>query len=178
MMMMAAGTIVLGACKEKKQPDDVITANYTVQRPKAPISMPADSQRVDVKWLGKPYVVKIVRVPVDSLTVTDEIGQKYIDNKIKLDIIRQDGSSFASRTFTKHAFSSYLQEVFRREGVLGSIRFEEVVGQMLKFSVVVGLPDAIDDVFIPLEMTIDSDGGLGIRQTDDMSLRDDTDEGV
>ena len=173
-MLMAAGTMMLGACKEKKPSEDIITTNYIPQQPQAPIAMPVDSQATDVNWLGNPYCVKIVRTPVDSVVVKDESGQEYIDNVVRLSVIRNDGSVLFAKSFTKKTFTSYVQEPFRREGVLGGIQFNEVSGKQLKFSVVVGLPDAIDDVFIPLEMSIDSEGGLGIRQTDNMDLRDDT----
>ena len=171
--MMVAAMMMAGACKEKKQPEDIITTSFVPQQLQAPIAMTVDSQTVEVKWMDKPYLVKIVRQPIDSLMVRDDSGQEYVDNLVRLSIIRQDGSAFLSKTFTKAAFSSYVQDPFRRMGVLGGIQFDEVSGQNLKFSVVIGMPDAIDDVFIPLEMTIDGQGGLGIRQTDDMDLRDD-----
>lgn len=172
---MVAGLMMAGACKEKKQSDDIIAASYVPQQPQAPIALPADSQTVEVKWMGKPYVVRIVRTPIDSLLVTDDSGQEYFDNAVRLSVKRQDGSALFSKTFTKYAFSSYVQNPFRQKGVLGGIQFNEVSGQNLKFSVVIGLPDALDDVYVPLEMSIDGQGGLGIRQTDDMNLREDLD---
>ncbi|MBQ7683814.1 MAG: DUF4738 domain-containing protein, partial [Bacteroidaceae bacterium] len=174
-MMLLAALMTASACQEKKQTGDIITASYTPQQPQAPIALPADSQTVDVQWKGSPYVVRIVRTPVDSLLVTDDGGQEYYDNAVRLSVKRQDGSVLFSKTFTKNTFASYVQNPFRRMGVLGGIQFDEVSGQNLKFSVVIGLPDALDDVYVPLEMTIDSQGGLGIRQTDDMNLRDDID---
>lgn len=179
-MMMAACLMIAGACKEKKQSEDIITTNYVPQQPQAPIALPADSQRVEVMWMGTPYIVKIVRKPIDSLLVADDSGQEYYDNEVYLSVKRQDGSTLFSKTFTKNTFSSYVQNPFRHKGVLGGIQYNDASGQNLKFSVVIGLPDVLDDVYVPLEMTIDRQGGLGIRQTDDMNLRDDlnADDGV
>lgn len=173
--IMAAGIMMLGACKEKKQTEDIITTHYTPKQPQAPIAMTADSQQSDITWMGKPYRVNIVRQPMDSVMVTDETGQKYIDNRVKVSIVRADGSVFTEKSFTKSSFLSYIQEPFRKGGILAGIRFDEVVSQGLRFSVVIAMPDAVDDLFIPLEMIIDSDGGLGIHKNDDMNLRDDYD---
>lgn len=175
MIMMVVGIMMLGACKEKKQTEDIITTHYTPKQPQGPIAMTADSQHADITWMSKPYRVNIVRQPMDSVMVTDETGQKYIDNRVKVTIVRGDGSVFTDKTFTKSSFLSYIQEPFRKGGILAGIRFDEVVKQGVKFSVVIAMPDAVDDLFIPLEMTIDSDGGLGIRKNDDMNLRDDYD---
>ena len=113
--------------------------------------------------------------------VKDEAGQKYKDNRITVSVTRQDGSSVLKRTFTKSAFTQYVDEVFRKNGILASIRFDEVDNGKLEFSVVIALPDAIDDVFIPLEMTVDRNGIINIREDDDMDMLDyveDEDEGV
>jgi len=177
---MVAGLVMVGACKEKKQQEDIIAPSYVPQQLQEPIALPVDSQTVEVKWMGNPYIVKIVRKPIDSLLVADDTGQEYYDNAVLLSVKRQDGSQLFSKTFTKNAFSSYVQNPFRRKGVLGGIQYNEISGKSLKFSVVIGLPDALDDVYVPLEMTIDGQGGLGVRQTDDMNLRDDVeaDDGV
>lgn len=173
LLLFATAALVIGGCKEKKQPEEnVITTHYVPQRPQGPIAMPADSQTVSVTWLGRPYSVTIMRTPIDSITVADDSGQKYIDNNIRLTIAREDGSVFLSKTFTKRSFSSYIQEPFTTSGILAGIRYDETAGSALEFSVAVAMPEAADDLYIPLDMTIDSQGGVSIRKDDDMGMKD------
>ena len=181
-LVLVLGTMMLSACKEKKQTDDIITTKYVPKQLQAPIGMPADKQVQTVEWGGAAYQVSVSRVAADSLPmVKDEAGQKYKDNRITVSVTRQDGSSVLKRTFTKSAFTQYVDEVFRKNGILASIRFDEVDNGKLEFSVVIALPDAIDDMFIPLEMTVDRNGIINIREDDDMDMLDyveDEDEGV
>ena len=79
---------------------------------------------------------------------------------------------FVEKTFYKSSFSSYLQEPFSSGGILANIRFSESDGKNLKFSVIVAMPEATDDLFVSLEMDIDSQGGLSISHDDDMGMLD------
>ena len=42
----------------------------------------------------------------------------------------------------------------------------------LELSAVIGIPDAVDDLFVPLKVKIDGQGGIGISVDDDMGLLD------
>ncbi|MBR6319481.1 MAG: DUF4738 domain-containing protein [Prevotella sp.] len=177
LIVLVAGLTLFGGCKEKKQTDDIIATKYIPKKPLPPIAMKVDKQSQTVNWLGKKYVVDIVRTPVDSLPrVSDDTGQEYIDNSIHLAVKRDDGSVFFEKTFVKGSFHSYVEESFRRNGQLASIRLDEAEGPELHFSVVIGLPDAIDDVFVPLQLTVNNLGGISIRQDDDMGMLDYDDE--
>ena len=167
--------MIMGACKEKKQHTEdgnIITTRYIPKRPNGPIALPADSQQVGAKWLGADYSVSIKRTSIDSMTVSDESGQKYIDNRVHLAVRRQDGTAFLEKNFFKSSFTSYVQEPFKSSGILTSIRFDGVENAKLKFIVVVSMPEATDDLFIPLKMTIDGQGGLSIIHDDDMGMLD------
>ena len=172
-LILVAGLVVLGACKEKKPSTDIITTKYVPKQPQAPIAMPADTQTKNIEWQGKPYTITIDRVPVDSLPqVKDENNQPYVDNRVKLTIMRADGSVFFQHTFTKASFSSYVDDSFRKNGILAGFRYDEVENSGIEFSVVVALPDAIDDVFVPLELVVDRQGGVSITRDDDMDMLD------
>ena len=172
-LILVFGIMMLGACKEKKKSDDIITTKYVPKKPVAPIAMPEATQDTMVNWGGSLYAVSIVRTPADSSSmVKDEKNQQYFDNVVKASVNRQDGSSLFSRTFTKESFLSYFDEPFKKSGILAGIRFDEVDDGKLEFSVVIALPDAVDDVFIPLEMKVDKQGVINIRQDDDMEMLD------
>ncbi|MBO7139139.1 MAG: DUF4738 domain-containing protein [Prevotella sp.] len=172
-VILAAFALVFGGCQEKKPSEDkIIATRYVPERPQAPIAMPADSQVDSTQWQGSTYYVKVLRTPIDSVMVTADNGQKYIDNRCRLIITRQDGSKFIEKTFTKNTFLSYVNEPFRSGGILAGLRFEEVANANLVLSAVIGMPDAVDDLFVPLKVKIDGQGGLGISVDDDMGLLD------
>lgn len=172
----AAVLLTLTACKEKKVSNDIIVAKPEAFKPEAPIRMPDRHDSREVRWQGALYTVNIDRTPSDSLPmVQDDMRQKYVDNTIRLTIIRSDGSEFYSRTFTKGSFSSYLDENFRRTGVLEAMIFDEVDDGRLEFAVSVSRPQA-DDEFIPLEMKLDRDRGLTIRRDDHLDTNGDDED--
>ena len=165
--------LTFGSCKEKKPTEErIIATRYTPKQPQGPIAMPTDSQTVSVEWQGNTYNVSIVRTPLDSVMVTDDNGQKYIDNRCQLTIKRQDGTEFLKRTFLKGSFLSFVKEPFHSSGILGGMCFVEVDKARLEFSAVVAMPDAADDLFIPLKVLIDAQGGLSISPDDDMGMLD------
>ena len=179
-ILLVAGIMMLvPACKEKKRvSDDIITTKYTPKKPQAPIAMPSDTRTSDVKWLGKDYQVKIEREAVDSLPkVKDEFGQPFIDNRIKLSIIRADGSVFFQRVFTKNSFSSYQDDYFRKNALLGNMVFAEVDNLELHFAISISLPES-DDEFLPLKMAVTNLGNISISRDNDLdtvnSLADDS----
>ena len=104
--------------------------------------------------------------------VKDENGQPYFDNRVSVTIKRQDGSVFFKKVFTKASFSSYIDDTFRNNGILAGIQYDEIGDRGLEFSVVVGMPDALDDVFVPLELVIDRQGAISISRDDDMDMLD------
>lgn len=173
-VFLAIGTMMLGACKERKQTSDVIiTDRYEPKQLQAPIRMADDNQVDMVTWQGHPYQVEISRTADDSLPMLkDDNGQEYVDNSIELSIKRQDGSSFFQQTFTKGTFAAYLEEPFRKSGQLASIHFDEVDNSAMEFVVVVCLPGAVDDLYVPLELTVDRQGSVKIELESDMEMLD------
>ena len=116
--MVLTGLLTAG-CSQKKQAEDIIVPKVEVQKPQGPIRMQEYKQTKDINWLGRPYQVEVLRAPDDSLRmVKDEYGQKFVDNRITLRILRSDGSTFFKRSFTKQAFENYLDDDYRRTGIL------------------------------------------------------------
>ena len=89
----------------------------------------------DVQWLGKQYQIEVSRTACDSLAmVKDESGQQFVDNRIVLKVIRQDGSVFCTKTFTKSAFSACLNDDYRKTGILEGFVFDKAEGNQLFFA--------------------------------------------
>ena len=165
-MAVALGTTLTG-CKQKKQTEDIIVRKTETPKPQAPIRMHDYNQVKDVQWLDRSYQVDIRRMADDSLRmVKDETGQKFVDNRIQLKVIRQDGSVFFSRTFTKADFNDYLDDDYRATGILEGLVFDRVEGLHLIFAGSVSHPQT--DEYIPLVITLSNFGDVIISRDTQM----------
>ena len=165
-MAVALGTTLTG-CKQKKQTEDIIVRKTETPKPQAPIRMQDYNQVKDVQWLDRSYQVDIRRTADDSLRmVKDETGQKFVDNRIQLKVIRQDGSVFFSRTFTKADFNDYLDDDYRATGILEGLVFDRVEGLHLIFAGSVSHPQT--DEYIPLVITLSNFGDVAISRDTQM----------
>ena len=167
MMTVALGTAMLAGCKQKKQTEDIIVRKTETPKPQAPIRMQDYNQVKDVKWLDREYQIDIRRTPDDSLRmVKDETGQKFVDNRIRLKVIREDGSVFFSQTFTKEDFNDYLDDDYRETGILEGLVFDRVEGLRLIFAGSVCHPQT--DEYIPLVITLSNFGDVTISRDTQM----------
>lgn len=165
-MAVVLGTTLTG-CKQKKQTEDIIVRKTETPKPQAPIRMQDYNQVKDVQWLDRSYQVDIRRMADDSLRmVKDETGQKFVDNRIQLKVIRQDGSVFFSRTFTKADFNDYLDDDYRATGILEGLVFDRVEGLHLIFAGSVSHPQT--DEYIPLVITLSNFGDVTISRDTQM----------
>ena len=155
------------SCGKKKESKDIIVPTAEVVKPKAPISMQPYSQQQEVAWLDKSYQVFINRVADDSLRmVQDETGQKFVDNRITLRVVRADGSVFFKKVFTKATFDAQLDDDYRQTGILEGLVFDKVDGNNLVFAGSVSHPQT--DEYIPLVVTVSNFGNVTIRRDDQM----------
>ena len=163
-LMLLAGIAIVAGCGEKKKSDYIIATKPETPKPQGPIRMQEYSQTKDIKWLDKNYQIDIRREPDDSLRmVKDENGQKYVDNRISVRVLRADGSVFFGCSFTKAAFDAQLDNDYRRSGILESLVFDRVEGNQLYFAASVSLPQT-DDEYIPMIVSVSNLGEVGIRR--------------
>ena len=174
--ILVAGIMMLGACKEKKKTEEIIATKYVPKKPGSPIKMVSSVVADTIGWGGTDYEVVVSRMPVDSLPMAqNEIGQKYIDNRISLVICRLvDGHVVFGRSFTRASFASYLTGEYKTNSLLADMRLREVRPSEIDFSVVVAPPDATDDEFLPLKLTVTRDGRLFVKVEDDLEMLVDT----
>ena len=159
--------VIAISCGKKKESKDIIVPSVEVVKPKAPISMQPYNQQQEVKWLDKSYQVFIDRVADDSLRmVQDETGQKFVDNRITLRVIRADGSVFFKKVFTKSSFDAQLDDDYRQTGILEGLVFDKVDGNNLVFAGSVSHPQT--DEYIPLVVTVSNFGNVTIKRDDQM----------
>ena len=178
-IVAAAALAVMAACGEKKKADVIITPKVEAKRPSAPVRMQDYTQTRSVAWLNNTYQLTIVRQPDDSLAmVSDETGQKFVDNRIQVRITRADGSVFFQRSFTKKTFEPYLDDDYRTTGILEGLVFDEVDDDCLKFAASVCHPQT--DEYIPFEVKVSRFGDVTIQRDRQMDThgdsRDDDDD--
>ena len=157
--------LMISSCGKKKESKDIIVPTVEEVKPKDPISMQPYNQQQQVEWLGKHYQVFIDRVADDSLRmVEDETGQKFIDNRINLRVVRADGSVFFKQEFTKSSFDAQLDDDYRQTGILEGLVFDKVDGNNLVFAGSVSHPQT--DEYIPLVVTVSNFGKVTIKRDD------------
>jgi hypothetical protein len=166
-LSIVLGTTMLAGCKQKKQSEDIIVRKTEAPKPQAPIRMQEYNQIKDIHWLDREYQVNIRRTADDGLRmVKDETGQKFVDNRIRLQVIRQDGSVFFSQSFTKATFSEYLDDDYRQTGILEGLVFDRVEGNYLLFAGSVSHPQT--DEYIPLVIKVSNFGDVAISRDTQM----------
>ena len=157
--------LMISSCGKKKESKDIIVPTVEEVKPKGPISMQPYNQQQQVEWLDKHYQVFIDRVADDSLRmVEDETGQKFIDNRINLRVVRADGSVFFKQEFTKSSFDAQLDDDYRQTGILEGLVFDKVDGKNLVFAGSVSHPQT--DEYIPLVVTVSNFGKVTIKRDD------------
>ena len=159
--------LITTSCGKKKQHDDIIVQETETPQPQAPIRMQDYKDVKDVQWLGKQYQIEVSRTACDSLAmVKDETGQQFVDNRIVLKVIRQDGSVFCTKTFTKSVFSACLNDDYRKTGILEGFVFDKAEGNQLFFAASVCHPQT--DEYIPMVVTLSNFAEVGISKDQQM----------
>ena len=163
LIMVGCLTLTLMACGGKKKSNDIITERVELPKPQEPVRLQSYSDSRDISWIGRTYHLDINRQPSDSLPmVEDEIGQQFVDNYITLTVSRQDGSTFYSHKFTKKDFDGYLDDDYRKTGILEGLVYDKTDGDWLEFAASVSHPQT--DEYIPLIVRLSRMGEVAIKR--------------
>lgn len=176
-LFIAVSVVVMTvSCDEKKETANIIAHKPVVKKAVAPQAMQSYDHSEDVSWIGRNYKIKIKRTSDKSLPmIVDGSGNKYYDNKISVEILREDGSGFFSRIFTKNDFSKYLDEAYMKKSALLGFVLEKAEGDNLYFSASIGSPDVLSDEYVPMRVVVSRVGGVSIEKSQrlDLSATDD-----
>lgn len=160
-VILLVGTIA--SCSSKKQREDIITTKYEKPAPQGPIRTDDYKDTKQFRWLDRDYTCTIERMADDSLPmVKDETGQQFVDNRVRVVITRADGSKFFDKEFTKVSFDSYINEDYRKTGILEGFVFDRVENSEVRFACSVSRPQS--DEFIPLILSVNRMGTIDIKQ--------------
>lgn len=159
---------VLSGCGGKKETSTIIAPKPTKKAPKAPIRSQEYTQEAQLTLAGSRLECHIRRTPADSLAkVKDETGQLYVDNEVTLTLTRADGSVFLRRTFTKASFDEWLDDDYRRHGVLMGFVFDKVEDGRARFAASVSHPTS-EDEYIPIVVTVTPQGAVSMARDTEM----------
>lgn len=162
---MCVSVFILSSCKDKPKTEDIIVHKSEKKVQKHILSTPDYKQNRTINWLGNDYTIEVHRFADKSMSIVeDENGNKYYDNRINVRILRNDGSEFLNRAFTKSDFSEFITDNFKEKGALLGIVFDKAEENHLKFAASVGSPDKLSDEYIPMTLTISRTGEVSIKK--------------
>lgn len=150
------------SCKEEKKSTQIIVRKKVEEKVSAVQKMGDYQQSREVEWLEKTYTVSVDFKADPELPLVKDGKQRYYDNRIRLRILRPDGSEFLNREFTKADFLPYLDNTYGKEGALLGIVLDRAEGDNLLFAASVGSPDKSSDEYLPLVMKISRMGNVTI----------------
>ncbi len=164
LLLLCACGIFMISCSNKDKPpavnqDTILAFDETIN--KGVIEMDQFHINDSTTYKGHVYIYDITRMPDSTLaTVTEQETQNlYRDNHVELKILK-DGASFVEKTFTKKDFLSYIDEGFKKNGILEGFVFNENSDNGLCFSTSVSYPQS--DMYITLSVTIAPNGTISI----------------
>lgn len=177
-ILLASSLCLMASCGSKKADNEASQADsISTSKPAAIASDPQWNNQKSVKWNGHDYQITLKRTPAHDLpVVTDELGQRYYDNRVEVTITR-DGAPFYNKKFTKEAFIDFISDKDIETGILQGIAFDDVDNKEngLRFGAQVGVPG---EDGIPFVIIINSEGMASITKDNvlDTSAQDTEEE--
>lgn len=163
-ILLVSNACLIVSCGNKNKDNEAEQTNTTTaNKPAAIVSDPKWNNQKGVKWNGHNYQITIERTPAKDLAiVTDELGQRYYDNRVEI-TIQRDGAPFYNKKFTKEAFIDFISDQDIETGILQGIAFDDVDKKEngLRFGAQVGVPG---EDGIPFVIIINADGMASITK--------------
>lgn len=172
-LLMVLTITMVSSCKEKETNDQNIITKMVPKPapPKGTQQLSSFEYKRVVEWIGSSYTIRIKRFADKTLpTTTDEDGKKYYDNKITLEILRKDGTTFFHHTFSKSDFSAFTNNTYGKNGILIGFMYDKVEGNTIKFGASVGSPNPNSDEYVPIDVVINNMGEIAISNSSALDL--------
>lgn len=160
-------------CKGKQQENesteklifqiDSVEVNTGVQR------MQVSNINQEITCKGKKYQLTINRRPADDLpSVKSEMGT-FAENRIRVKILRENGTNLFSKEFVKSDFAAHLTTDYLSHSILEGLVFDDVKtleNQQITLAASVSYP--MTDLYIPFTIVITQDGKMALSKDEDM----------
>ena len=123
----------------------------------------------DVVCKGAKFQVSIERTPSDNLPhVKSDMGL-FVDNEIKVKIVRENGKALLDKTFTKNDFKAHLSEKYLKNSILVGLAFDDVrTAENNQITLAASLSYPMTDLYIPFTLVVSQDGKLSISKDEEM----------
>ena len=124
----------------------------------------------EVTCKGKKFQLSIERTPNENLPhVKSDMGL-FVDNSIKVKIVRENGTTLFEKQFTKNDFASYLPEKYLKRSVLEGLVFDDVrTAEKKELTLAASVSYPMTDLYIPFVLVVSQDGRLSISKDEDMA---------
>ncbi len=158
--------LALMGCSKKKESSIIIAPTEKAAPPPAPVATGDRRLSNEVEWVGRRYKIMTALEADSSLALASDGQRRYFDNRVKVSILRADGSHFFDKAFTKADFKSCVEPAFYKDGALLAIVFLKAEGKQLRFVATVGNPDSSSDESQSVLMAIDNLGNVRVEKGD------------
>lgn len=124
--------------------------------------MQISDSKTSFTFKGKEYQSRVFRRPDDNLpVVTNEQGDKFIDNRITLRITT-GGKSVVDKEFTKESFASLVDARFLKHSILEGVVYDKNTPKGMVYAASICYPQT--DLYIPLSITVSADGKISLAK--------------
>jgi len=162
--MMILVSVALLSCGRKKTDNNIIMRKPAAEKTDGTKKMGDYKQSRQIDWVGSVYTVDVDFYADTSLPIVSDGVQKFFDNRVKVRIIRKDGTDFFNKTFSKSNFLSYLSSSLGKNGALLGVVFDRAEGDYLYFAASIGSPDKSSDEYVPLIVRVSRFGDVYISK--------------
>lgn len=194
-LSLAALSLLFTSCGNSNKTEEKTDERYVekIDEHTGVASLQSYQVKDSIKVNGKTYQYSFSFHPVDSLPhITYISGTEYQDNAVDILIQKNDGTNLLKRSFSKSSFKSYIPEkLYSTSGLIG---FTYNIDRQLRkefdafyFIATIGNLDDAEEIAFPLEIRIDTDGGMAIQKYEELeteplrgglSVDPSTDDGV
>lgn len=120
--------------------------------------------QLDTAYAGRRFHSYVVRRADESLpTVTDDDGNRYLDNRITLRLTSGQ-EKVLERDFLKTDFAKYLDSTFLKNSILEGLTFDRIVAGGLQYAASVSYPES--DLYVPFNVLVTPRGSVSISKAD------------
>lgn len=133
-------------------------------------------QRMQVSHIDQTIVCKnrkfrlvIDRIPDSSLPIVKSDMGTFQDNRITVKILRENGTSLFTKSFTKNDFSTHLPADFLAHSVLEGVVFDDektLNNKEVTLAASVSYP--MTDLYVPFTLVVSQNGTLSVMKDEDM----------
>lgn len=124
--------------------------------------MQVSDSKATFTYKGKEYQSSVFRRPDETLpVVTNEQGDKFVDNRITLRI-NSGGKSIVDKVFTKENFASLVDAKFLKHSILEGLVYDKITPKGIVYAASICYPQT--DLYMPLSLTITADGKISIAK--------------